>query len=166
MADNNPGGPRNYYEEQFGDRIRDIVKGGQTPPPPSGSSGPSTGSGGGIGRSAGFVVLFLVIGVLRAVFSSNHRHTPPPPPPPRIQFPAFDQPGMDPDVAARLEELRQRLEKDKQRALGMPPVEANLPGVPGGRDIGVDGLPDPEAPPKDPGRGLDRFGRPDRKRDR
>lgn len=140
MVSDNSNGPRNYYEDQFGERIRNIVKGGQTPPPPpsSGSSGPATGSGSGFGRGAGFLIVFLVLGVLRAVLSSSHRHTPPPLPPPRIQFPEFQAPAMDPELAGRLEELHRRIRENKEKALGLPPVEANLPRAPGINPPGVD----------------------------
>jgi len=128
MTADNSTGPRNYYEDQFGDRIRNIAKGGGTSPPrpPAGNSEPSTGSGSGFGRGAGFLIVFVVIGLLRAVLSSNHRHTPPVQPPPRIQIPEFQAPVMDPELGARWEEFRLRIQENKDRALGAPPVDANL----------------------------------------
>jgi len=154
MVADNSNGPRNYYEDQFGERIRNIVKGGGTPPPPppSGPSVPSTGSGSGFGRGAGFFIVFLVIGIFRVMLSSNHRHTPPPPPPPRIQFPQFQAPLMDPEQRAKWEEIHRRFQENKDKALVVPPVEANLQKVPRNVPFVADKAPVEKAAPKDAGR--------------
>jgi hypothetical protein len=85
MSADHPG--RNYYEDQFGERIRAIGRGG-SPPPSTGdrSSGSGTGAktAGGVG---GVILMVLVFGGLRAWRATT---TPTPSynyPPPRIQIP-------------------------------------------------------------------------------
>jgi hypothetical protein len=122
MASNNPGTPENYYEEQFGDRIRNIAKGGgSTAPPPRYVSEPSNGPGSrnGLGRGLGgaSILIFVVLGLLRAVTSSSHRHSPPPPPPrpivvPQVQLPPnVDQLHNQEEINRILQQLREKQQR-------------------------------------------------------
>src|SRR5437899_1966649 len=98
---------RDYYEQQFGSRINDVVKPGAESKPAS--SGPRrTGAGAG-----GAVVVFLILLVLRLlVGAGTSRHYDPPPridmprfePPPRFQM----NPAPDLELQERLRALRMR----------------------------------------------------------
>ena len=71
---------RNYYQDQFGDRVRNVAK--------EGASRQPSGASGGSGRGAGVAVM-IVVGVVLAVFrgisSYPSRHEPP-----RFEMPRFD----------------------------------------------------------------------------
>src|SRR4051812_46482768 len=91
MAADDSRGLRNYYEDQFGDRIRGICKAGSAPKPPRRDSGSAGGSS--KGRSGlGFLVLVVVIGLFRVLSFSGSRH-PAPPPVPRIHIPQLHLPA-------------------------------------------------------------------------
>src|SRR5947209_17166154 len=69
----------NYYEDQFGDRIRNISKGGTKPP------APPSGSGGGKAKGGLGVVVIIIIIVVKAIAGWNsssprthYNYTPPP----------------------------------------------------------------------------------------
>jgi hypothetical protein len=105
---------RNYYQQQFGDRVRSVVKNGATPPASRGPSG-SGGKGGGI---AVFLVVVIILAVLRGASSSHH-------PPPRSDTP----PRFDPiliqqprplDEAQRWHDLNRKFQNHpewRQKAL-------------------------------------------------
>jgi hypothetical protein len=91
MAELNDAG-RNYYEEQFGGRIRQITKRGAAPA----ARTPNPDAGGclsGVGRVGGTVIVIAVITAIRLGSRSNHSYTPPPQP--RIQVPQFQMPQDD-----------------------------------------------------------------------
>jgi hypothetical protein len=91
-------GSPNYYQQQFGERIRSIRKGG------GGSGGGSRWNGGAaIGIGVG-----VLIAILRIANSSSH-HTPPP----RFQSP----PAFNPDALDDLDRLNKQLQD-----LQVPPV--------------------------------------------
>jgi len=135
---------RNYYDDQFNDRINQIAKPGGAPP--SGGSGSSGGGGWGLkgGLGGGAVLVFIVIrlviaaGRLGSSSSTPTYYTPPTYQPQPITIPEhrFDpgpgaRPGddrlNDEDNARLMELLRQIREKPD------PAVDPAVPpgGVPG-----------------------------------
>ena len=94
---------RNYYQEQFGDRVRSIVKGGTTPPPATNSSG---GRGAGL---AGILVVALAFGVLRGITSSSSSH------PPRIKPPPVRFDDRFHDLQWQQDERLQKILDDRER---------------------------------------------------
>jgi len=108
MASDNSNGPRNYYEDQFGDHNHDISKvGAPKPASPSPGSGSCNGSGK-VGGGVGIIIAIVVLSLLRAVGSSS-RHSPTPVP--QFQMPKLDPPAHNRDLD-RL--LRDREERNKQ----------------------------------------------------
>jgi len=89
-------GARRYYEQQFGDRIRKVSKGG-------GSSGGGSNWNGraGCGIAIGVIVLLRIIVAFSRIGSSTPSYTYTPPP----------QPRFDPDWQKKLDE---RLAEDNQ----------------------------------------------------
>ncbi len=139
MDSENPNPPRKYYEEQFGDRIRAISKGGDAPKPASTGSGGSDGNSGKGFGSVGVVILLVIVGVLRGLSSSGSRNaTPPRVEMPRLQVPqvpqvphfdpglqgqGFVRPDLDPagqhkhfqDLQAEVRRLMKEMEQKRQR---------------------------------------------------
>jgi hypothetical protein len=75
---------RRYYEQQFGERIRQVRKGGSQP---NGRSGGTSRAGCGM-----VIFVFIAIRLLFAITrctpdSSSYRYTPPPAPPVRQELP-------------------------------------------------------------------------------
>jgi hypothetical protein len=118
----------NYYEHQFGDRIRGISKGGSPPKPERSGNGKGVKTAGGIG---GFIVMVIVIGALRGWNSSRsynnyNNYTTPPQvqfqPPPAIQWqppPAMPVGPLDfnqPEIQINDQEALRRLLEQNQRA--------------------------------------------------
>ena len=129
-------GGRNYYEDQFGDRIRNIGSGGSAQPP-SRPDGPGGGSrfAGGIGV---FLLLVLVLGAMRSWNTSSHYSTYDPPQiqVPQIQVPQVPQmpPFMldqgDDDQRKLNEELRRLINEQKLLDRLPPPAgDEAKPGV-------------------------------------
>ncbi len=72
---------RRYYEQQFGDRIRQVNKGGgATPKSKSGGSNWNGRAGCGGGAVAAFVVIRIVIALFRVSSSPSHNYSIPDPP--------------------------------------------------------------------------------------
>jgi hypothetical protein len=151
---------RNYYDDQFNDRINQIAKPGAAPPRSSGSgsSGGGWGLKGGLGGGAVvvFIVIRLVIAAARVGSSSStptYYQSPPTYQPSPIIFPEHqfdpDRGAMqkdgdrfnDEDNARLMELLRQLREKQEPAA---DPDKA-------GRDLGAPplGVPKDKVPPAD-----------------
>ena len=136
MSDDERSG--NYYENQFGNRIRDFGKGGSSTPPAG--KKPDAGGGGKLGaRGGGWLAVVVIIGVVRLVSSlsssSSRSNNSIPPPLPQIQPmpqfvlnpppafpPAFDAqlpkdaPALTAEDVAYLPALCYRLHMEGRRA--------------------------------------------------
>lgn len=103
-------GSPHYYQQQFGERIRSIRKGG--------SSGGSRWNGAAVGIGAA-----ILIALLRIAGSSSH-HTPPP----RFQSPSeFNADAMD--ELDRAHKLLQDLQVPPVPFPGVPPVVPDVPAA-------------------------------------
>lgn len=106
-----------HYEQKFGDKLRQVRKGGARPPAGGG------GSGAGRGAVAGAIILTVIVVRLLIGFagSSSRRSTPSHTftPPPRIDF---DQ------QRKAFEDLADLQREMDERRFGRPPVVPALPG--------------------------------------
>ncbi len=113
------GGPWPNYEQQFGDRVRSVRKGG---------SAGSTGGGGGSrwngGGAAIGIAVGVVIAILRIAGSTSHNT----PPPPRFEVPAFNPPALDKLDLDRLQ--RQLDDLQKFQPVPFPDAAPVMPDVP------------------------------------
>ncbi len=143
---------RNYYDDQFGDRINQIAKPGATASQ-SGSGGSSGGTSwkvkGGVGGAVVLVFLLIRLAVVASLDRSTPTYPPPTYQPAPITFPQnqFDgQPRVRPDGAddednARLMELLRQLQEQRE----VPP-DPNKVVDPEGRPV-LKRNKQPEAPP-------------------
>jgi hypothetical protein len=123
---------RNYYDDQFNDRINQIAKPGATPP--SGGSGSSGGGGwslkGGLGGGAVlvFIVIRLVLaaGRLGSSSSTPTYYTPPTYQPPPITIPEhqFDPKPIENE---KLREEFRKIREKQQQDLREPARDQELP---------------------------------------
>jgi hypothetical protein len=118
------GGGRNYYEDQFGDRIRNIGSGGSAQPP-SRPDGPGGGSkfAGGIGV---FLLLVLVVGGMRSWNTSSRYSTYDPP---QIQIPQVPQ--MPPFMLDHGDDAQRQVNEELRRLLNEQKLLDRLPPVGG-----------------------------------
>jgi hypothetical protein len=139
---------RNYYDDQFNDRINQIAKPGATPPRSAGSGsagGGGWGLKGGLGGGAvlAFIVIRLVLAAGRLGSSSTPTYSPPPVYQPPVTFPEhrFDPgPGARPggedrlndEDNARLMELLRQLQEphDPEAGPNRPPLDVPREKVP------------------------------------
>jgi hypothetical protein len=103
-----------HYEEQFGNRARDVVKRGAAPPPPGNKSGSSGG------RGAGFAVIVAIVlgmGLVRGLSRPSPRYEPPRFDP--VQFnPVNDpQPIVVPEMKGQADPFRQPRPNDPRNEL-------------------------------------------------
>jgi hypothetical protein len=144
---------RNYYDDQFNDRINQIAQPGATPPS-TGGSGSSGGGGGGWGLKGGlgggavivFIVIRLVIAAARVGSSSSTPtyYTPPTYQPPPAAFPQRDfdfdrgdrKDGNRVDLGndAEVRELLRQLREQPDRERGQLPPDAPPDKAPPGGD--------------------------------
>lgn len=100
-------GSRRYYEQMFGDRIRQVSKSGTAPS----RNRPSSGSPGRAGCGV-LIAIFIAIRFIAAFMGSHSNHTTNnPPPPPRFNAAPFPDNRVPDDDA--LERLRQLMQKQK-----------------------------------------------------
>jgi hypothetical protein len=131
---------RRYYDQQFGDRIREVSKGGGNP----GRGGGSNWNGrAGIGIAVGVIVVILrlVLAVSRTS-SSTPSYTYTPPPPPQFNGENFDErfaKGDKDDQQKRLNEILRQMMDGK-------PVEVPQAALPQGVALEGDALRVDEVP--------------------
>ncbi len=102
----------NWYERQFGDRVRSIRKGG-------GSGGSGGGSRWNSGAAAGIIVA-IVLAILRIAGSSS-RHTP---------TPHFDPPAFNPHALDDLDRIQKQIQDLQFQPAPIPDVPPVMPDVP------------------------------------
>jgi hypothetical protein len=135
-------GSRRYYEEQFGDRIRKVSKGGG-PGRRSGSSGSNWNGRAGIGIAVGVIVVILriVLAVSRTSSSTpSYNYTPPP----QVRFDEDWQKKLDKRFGnPEKDNEEKRINELLQQILEAKPADNPPPDLNG---LGENGLRDEEVP--------------------
>jgi hypothetical protein len=132
---------RNYYDDQFNDRINQIAKPGATPPRSAGS-GSSGGGGWGLkgGLGGGAILVFLLIRLAlvagRVGSSSTPAYSPPTYQPQPITIPEhqFDpKPIQNEKLREEFRKMREKQRQDAREPAGdkeLPPWKAGQPPNP------------------------------------